>query len=58
MAASNFTTPFASAVTAFDAWYDGSLLSSDDSADEVQRSFLVGTAFMGLLAHHLWHRFR
>jgi len=20
--------------------------------------FLVGTAFMGLLAHHLWHRFR
>jgi len=43
------------AVTAFDAWYDGSLLSSDDSADEVQRSFLVGTAFQVGVAHHYSH---
>ncbi len=40
------------AAAAFDTWYDGSLLQDDAAAREVQRGFLVGTAFQVGVAHH------
>ena len=40
------------AVKAFETWYDGSLIRDDEAAREVQRGFLVGSAFQVGIAHH------
>lgn len=53
----------ARAMQAFDFWYRGEVLTSDDAAREVQSNFLVGTAFQVEMAKHygnvstdvIWH---
>ncbi len=43
----------ARAVQAFEAWYHGDLLSTDEAAREVQENFLIGRAFqVGIATHY------
>lgn len=44
------------AVAGFETWYDGSMLVDDETAQAVQRNFLVGTAFQVGIAHHYAHQ--
>lgn len=45
-------TLLARAMQAFDFWYRGEVLTSDEAAREVQSNFLVGTAFQVDVARH------